>query len=296
MCPSTGSSSSWPTPSTGSPRSSGSAWRTWWCPCGTVPRSPACSVSTRGCPSPPGPSTAAWSCPTASRSSGTPSSGAAPPRRRWWSRCASPSSTRWRTTSASTTTGWTSWAGPERRAREAVAPLRYAPAVAFPRRLLNEGEEVILDLRPHWSFFLGRALVLLLAVAALVAVAVIGVADWLLLVVGAVVLVALARVVTRYAVWTTSEFVVTTDRLVLRSGVVSKRGIEIPLERVNTVFFSQRLRERLLRYGDLVVESGGERGRQVIADVPHPERVQSVIHGAMEDEEDVRDGVRPAPA
>ncbi len=113
-------------------------------------------------------------------------------------------------------------------------------------------------------------------------------------------LVALARLVTRYVVWTTSEFVVTTDRLILRSGVVSKRGIEIPLERVNTMFFNQRLRERLLRYGDLVVESGGERGRQVIADVPHPERVQSVIHGAMEDEEDSReggraDGPRPPP-
>ena len=162
--------------------------------------------------------------------------------------------------------------------------------MAFPRRLLNEGEEVILDLRPHWAFFLGRAALLLLAVAALVAVAAVGVADWLLLVVGVLVLVALARLVARYAVWTTSEFVVTTDRLILRSGVVSKRGIEIPLERVNTVFFSQRLRERLLRYGDLVVESGGERGRQVISDVPHPERVQSVIHGAREDEEDTRDG------
>ncbi len=163
----------------------------------------------------------------------------------------------------------------------------------YPARILLPGERVVLHLRPHWSFFLGRALVLLLAVAALIALAVIGVADWLLLVVGALVLVALARVVTRYAVWTTSEFVVTTDRLVLRSGVVSKRGIEIPLERVNTVFFSQRLRERLLRYGDLVVESGGERGRQVISDVPHPERVQSVIHGAMEDEEDSREGRAP---
>ena len=45
--------------------------------------------------------------------------------------------------------------------------------MAFPRRLLNEGEEVILDLRPHWSFFVGRALVLVLAVAALVAAAVV---------------------------------------------------------------------------------------------------------------------------
>jgi uncharacterized membrane protein YdbT with pleckstrin-like domain len=170
--------------------------------------------------------------------------------------------------------------------------------VAFPRRLLNEGEEVILDLRPHWSFFLWRSFVLLLTVVALIAVSVAvhdDLGDIARLVVGALVLVALVRVVIHYAVWTTSEFVVTTDRLILRSGVVAKRGIEIPLERVNTVFFSQSLRERLLRYGDLVVESGGERGRQVISDVPHPERIQSVIHGAMEDEEDLReDGRRGA--
>ncbi len=168
--------------------------------------------------------------------------------------------------------------------------------MAFPRRLLNEGEEVLLDLRPHWAFFLGRAAVLVLTVAALVAAAALGAHDLVLLALGVVVLVALARLVARYARWTTSEFVVTTDRLVLRSGVVSKRGIEIPLERVNTVFFSQRLTERLLGYGDLVVESGGERGRQVISDVPHPERVQSVIHGAMEDEEDAREGRSPRAA
>ena len=167
--------------------------------------------------------------------------------------------------------------------------------MAFPRRLLNEGEEVILDLRPHWAFFLGRAAVLLLAVVALIVAAALGAHDLVLLALGVVVLVALARLVTRYLRWTTSEFVVTTDRLILRSGIVSKRGIEIPLERVNTVFFHQRFGERLLRYGDLVVESGGERGRQVISDVPHPERVQSVIHGAMEDEEDGRDRTVSAP-
>ena len=167
--------------------------------------------------------------------------------------------------------------------------------MAFPRRLLNEGEEVLLDLRPHWAFFLGRAAVLLLAVVALIVAAALGAHDLVLLALGVVVLVALARLVTRYLRWTTSEFVVTTDRLILRSGIVSKRGIEIPLERVNTVFFHQRFGERLLRYGDLVVESGGERGRQVISDVPHPERVQSVIHGAMEDEEDGRDRTVSAP-
>ncbi|CAN5592275.1 PH domain-containing protein [soil metagenome] len=160
--------------------------------------------------------------------------------------------------------------------------------MAFPKRLLNEGEEVLLDLRPHWSFFAGAAGLLVLAVAALIAVSALTDGDvrtWLLWAMAAVVPVALARLVARYARWATSEFVVTTDRLVLRSGVLSKKGVEIPLDRVNTVFTSQRLLERLLRSGDLVIESGGERGRQVVRDVPGPDRVKSTISRAMEEDQ-----------
>jgi uncharacterized membrane protein YdbT with pleckstrin-like domain len=161
--------------------------------------------------------------------------------------------------------------------------------VAFPRKLLHENEEVVADLRPHWSFFVISALMLVVAIAAFVAVATAIENDAVSWVVGAVVLFFLFRLVQRYAQWTTTEFVVTTDRLILRSGIISKKGMEIPLDRVNTVFFSQRLRERLLGYGDLIIESGGERGQQVINNVGHPEQVQSVIHAAMEEEQDARE-------
>jgi uncharacterized membrane protein YdbT with pleckstrin-like domain len=166
--------------------------------------------------------------------------------------------------------------------------------VAFPRKLLHENEEVILDLRPHWFYFLGRALVLLAAVVAFVVVAVSIENDAVSWVVGVLVLAALARVVMRYLSWTTTEFVVTTDRLILRAGIIGKKGMEIPLDRVNTVFFSQKLRERLFGFGDLIIESGGERGQQVINNVSRPEQVQSVIHSAMENEQDQREGARYA--
>jgi uncharacterized membrane protein YdbT with pleckstrin-like domain len=166
--------------------------------------------------------------------------------------------------------------------------------VAFPRKLLHENEEVILDLRPHWSYFLVHGLVLVVAIVAFVAVAISIEHDAVSWVVGVVVLIALFRLVQRYAQWTTTEFVVTSDRLILRAGIISKKGMEIPLDRVNTVFFSQKLRERLLGFGDLVIESGGERGQQVINNVAHPEHVQSVIHSAMEAEQDQREGARYA--
>jgi uncharacterized membrane protein YdbT with pleckstrin-like domain len=89
----------------------------------------------------------------------------------------------------------------------------------------------------------------------------------------------------RYAKWVTTHFVVTTDRLIYRHGVLAKHGIEIPLERVNTVFFSQSLFERVLRAGDLVIESAGERGRQAFSNVRKPSAVQNEIYKQMEDNE-----------
>ena len=155
--------------------------------------------------------------------------------------------------------------------------------MAFPRKLLNDGEEVVLDLRPHWWFFAGPASLLLVALAGLVAVGASDLPGWLLLAVTGVTLAALLWFAGRYSRWATTNFVVTTDRLIYRSGVVAKRGIEIPLERVNTVFSNQTVLERLLRSGDLVIESGGERGQQAFTDIPRPGLVQNEIYRQIED-------------
>jgi uncharacterized membrane protein YdbT with pleckstrin-like domain len=85
-----------------------------------------------------------------------------------------------------------------------------------------------------------------------------------------------------YTKWVTTNFVITTDRLIYRHGVLSKHGIEIPLERVNTVFFSQTILERVLRSGDLVIESAGEMGRQSFSNVRRPSAVQNEIYKQME--------------
>ncbi len=150
---------------------------------------------------------------------------------------------------------------------------------------MNPGEEVVLDLRPHWRFFLRPALLLVLAIVGFVVGAVLDLPEAAQVALAAVTLAALCWFVVRYARWATTSFVVTTDRLIHRSGVLAKRGIEIPLENVQTVFSSQSLLERLLRCGDLVIESGGERGRQVVRDVPGPDRVKSTISRAMEEDQ-----------
>ena len=150
----------------------------------------------------------------------------------------------------------------------------------FPRRLLNEGEELVLDLRPHWWFFSGPVALL---IASLVVLVVARDAPGLatLAVVG-VVLASLVWLLARYGRWATTNFVVTSDRLIYRSGVIAKKGVEIPLERVNTVFSNQSIWERMLRSGDLTIESGGERGSQNFTDIPHPSEVQNEIYKQIE--------------
>ncbi len=155
----------------------------------------------------------------------------------------------------------------------------------FPRKLLNDGEEVVLDLHPHWWFFAPHIAALILSLAiglGLLAIdgpAAVGVFAGLL-VIGCLLVFGV-----RYAQWITINFVVTTDRLIYRHGVIAKHGIEIPLERVNTVFFSQSIFERILRTGDLVIESAGERGQQSFSNVRNPSAVQNEIYKQMEDNE-----------
>lgn len=86
----------------------------------------------------------------------------------------------------------------------------------------------------------------------------------------------------RYAKWSNTNFVVTSDRVIHRVGVIAKHGIEIPLERINTVFFNQSVFERLLGAGDLGIESAGERGAETFEDVRKPAIVQNEIYRQME--------------
>jgi uncharacterized membrane protein YdbT with pleckstrin-like domain len=160
--------------------------------------------------------------------------------------------------------------------------------VAFPRKLLHGREEIALDLRPHW-WFLFEPFVALLGAVIVGGLIIYFLGDndglgWDILKYGGgvLVVVVLAWFVIRYLKWANTNFVVTTDRLIYRSGVLSKRGIEIPLERVNTVFFHQGIFERMIGAGDLSIESGGETGMQKFSDIRRPSAVQNEIYRQME--------------
>lgn len=151
--------------------------------------------------------------------------------------------------------------------------------MAFPRRLLTEGEDVIVELRPHWAF-LGWPLVA--AVAAVVLTVGIDIAfphapkavGYVLL---GVVAVAALWLAGRTLRWITTSLVLTTTRLVERSGVFGRRALELRLERINELSYHQSLAGRLARTGELTVETGGESGDVTFEHVPRPAAFQSLI-------------------
>jgi uncharacterized membrane protein YdbT with pleckstrin-like domain len=161
--------------------------------------------------------------------------------------------------------------------------------VPFPRKLLNDNEELILDLRPHWLAMAAPTLAFAASIVIGILVAVVGpdggVGQGLALLALLLIVVALAWFVIRLLGWLNTNFVLTTDRIITRRGVLTKAGIEIPLERINTVFFNQRIFERMVGAGDLGIESAGERGNETFENIRKPAIVQREIYVQMEDNE-----------
>jgi uncharacterized membrane protein YdbT with pleckstrin-like domain len=154
----------------------------------------------------------------------------------------------------------------------------------FPKRLLLDGETVALDLRPHWWYFAGP-LFAGIPVLALLIVAIRQTGDLQTASLWVTAAVALAWAVwlgARLISWQTTHFVVTSDRLVFRSGILAKHTRDIPLEKVNDLASSQSFFERMIGAGDLLIESAGERGQETFSDIPHPNAVQQEIYRQME--------------
>lgn len=161
--------------------------------------------------------------------------------------------------------------------------------MSYPKRLLGEDEQVVLDLHPHWKVLAGPFLWVLLAIgAASYGAASVGGKNavtlrWVFF--GAAVLVIAFASVRPYLQWATTHYVVTNRRVVIRTGIVARQGRDVPLSRVNDVSFRHTVFERLLGCGTLTVESAGERGQVELSEVPHVEEVQRTVYRLAEAED-----------
>jgi uncharacterized membrane protein YdbT with pleckstrin-like domain len=148
----------------------------------------------------------------------------------------------------------------------------------------------VLELHPHWKTLLRPlAIAVVLIAAALVIEAVIpsgkAAAAERLVVAAIAILALLIWLMVPVLRWRLTTYELTTRRLRVREGILSRRGRDIPLARVNDVSFDRGLTDRIFGSGRLVVESAGEHGQIVLNDIPNVENVQSTLFKLVEDEQ-----------
>ena len=158
--------------------------------------------------------------------------------------------------------------------------------MAYSDLMLRDNETLVLDLHPHWWYF---AKALLATVLALILAIVVLAQGWTgtlgsagNLIVALLLLAGLGWLAERYVRWVSTYFILTSDRVIYREGIFAKHGMEIPLQRINSIFFNQRMFERVLGLGDLKIESASKTGAEVFDDIRRPERVQHEIYSQME--------------
>ncbi|SHN35648.1 PH domain-containing protein [Cryptosporangium aurantiacum] len=157
--------------------------------------------------------------------------------------------------------------------------------MAVPYRLLMDGEDVVVHRHPHVRVLFRPAVVTVVTVAiAGLLIAVVSQASTRWGIAAAALVLVTASAFRPVLHWATTTLTVTDRRLLLRSGVLSRYGRDIPLGRIDEVSFEHTLLERALGCGTLYVELAGERGVVVVQNVPRVERVQAAIYELLDDE------------
>ena len=147
-------------------------------------------------------------------------------------------------------------------------------------KLLDDGETVVIGTRTH-----AKALV----VPVLVLLVVAGLAGYLLtlpdgdragtwrLLIGVVALVVvLWFVVLPFLRWFSTSYVFTDRRLITRTGLLTRTGHDIQLNRISDITYEKSLLDRVLGCGTLVISDASEMGIR-LHDIPRVEETQLAV-------------------
>ena len=166
--------------------------------------------------------------------------------------------------------------------------------MGYPTKLLADDESIQYELKPHWRALVVPVIVLLLTLG--LGIWLIAKFDnsglrWTVLII--MLLVLIVAVVRPFLYWMTTQYVITDHRIIVRTGLISRSGRDMPLSRVNDVSFKKSAIERFLNCGTLMIESAGTQGQLIISSVPDVEDIQREIY-RLHDEDDERRRNKPS--
>mgnify|MGYP001161694183 CR=1 FL=1 len=168
--------------------------------------------------------------------------------------------------------------------------------MGYPQKLLAPDETIKFETRPHWRGLLVPGLVLIATVFGMSLLYFWIDSNWFggtalrwVVLAGGVVILALWAV-RPFLRWLTTDYVFTDRRIIVRSGIITRQGKDMPLAKVNNVSFFVPMMGRVLNYGELVIQSAGENDGLTIRDVPDVEDIQRNVYEYIEADEKRRRG------
>jgi len=153
---------------------------------------------------------------------------------------------------------------------------------------LMPGEKMILYSNPHWWYFWKEVAASFGLLGLLLLMVVFGdgvINDTIKFISGVVFVVIIVATIYAFIGWKTTRFAITDQRVAYQSGIIQRRGVSIPLNRVNNVNFTQSFIARALNNGIVTIESAGETGDSVFENIPDPEKVRTLIFQQVEADE-----------
>lgn len=151
-------------------------------------------------------------------------------------------------------------------------------------RGLAPEEKLLINRHTHWKTLIKPVLIALLATAAAVALIYFFELGTIFdIVVAALWAVALVLFLVAPLVrWGTTIFAVTDRRVMYRTGVFNKSGIDIPIARINSVQFRHDFVDRLFGAGTLIIESASDEPLE-FNDIPQVEKVHALLYDEVND-------------
>lgn len=157
--------------------------------------------------------------------------------------------------------------------------------------ILNEGEEVVAEIRFHWWVWVRAVLAFIIRLAILTVAGVYAldfiagmdgsskelyrkIVFWALIAGGAYALVKLAIRIIQFL---TTERAVTARRLVFKEGLIARSTAELSLARIEEINLDQSVLGRILGFGTLSISGTGGDDRLVMAEIADPIAVRRSI-------------------
>jgi membrane protein YdbS with pleckstrin-like domain len=155
--------------------------------------------------------------------------------------------------------------------------------MALPRKFLNDDEELLAELRPHWIFLFGPLFTSIGVWAGLIVLVVLWqkAPSWTNYPILILALIPGLWLLGRFVRWRSYVVALTSTRILVRQGILGRDTVQLRLQRITEVNIRQELIERVLGTGSLIIDVQGEDDSLSLEYMRKPAVVQRVLNSQI---------------